>query len=57
MKHTHIVLLVMLLESLPIYSAEPTAHKADVCIYGGTASGVMAAVAAAREGAGVENTV
>jgi NADPH-dependent 2,4-dienoyl-CoA reductase/sulfur reductase-like enzyme len=28
-------------------------HTADVCVYGGTASGVMAAVAAAREGARV----
>jgi hypothetical protein len=28
-------------------------HAADVCVYGGTASGVMAAVAAAKEGASV----
>jgi ribulose 1,5-bisphosphate synthetase/thiazole synthase len=28
-------------------------HKADVCVYGGTASGVMAALAAAKEGADV----
>ncbi len=33
--------------------AEPTHHEADVCVYGGTASGVMAALAAEREGAKV----
>jgi hypothetical protein len=34
-------------------AAETTLHEADVCVYGGTASGVMAAVAAAKEGADV----
>ena len=34
-------------------AAEPTHHEADVCVYGGTASGVMAALAAEREGAKV----
>ncbi|MDA7926331.1 FAD-dependent oxidoreductase [Mariniblastus sp.] len=34
-------------------AAEPTRHEADVCVYGGTASGVMAALAAEREGAKV----
>ncbi|MDX9971398.1 MAG: FAD-dependent oxidoreductase [FCB group bacterium] len=32
------------------FAAEDAAVQADVCVYGGTASGVMAAVAAAREG-------
>ena len=41
--------------SLLLKSAFPAglrtiAATADVCVYGGTASGVMAAVAAAREG-------
>lgn len=31
-------------------ASEPSPATADVCVYGGTASGVMAAVAAAREG-------
>ncbi|MHC4231644.1 MAG: FAD-dependent oxidoreductase [Planctomycetota bacterium] len=35
------------------YRGQNTYDKADVCVYGGTASGVMAAVAAAREGADV----
>lgn len=34
-------------------AAEPTHHEADVCVYGGTASGVMAALAAEKEGAKV----
>lgn len=33
--------------------AEPTQHQADICVYGGTASGVMAALAAKKEGAEV----
>lgn len=44
--------------SLPLLSARPaiadgTDYKVDVCVYGGTASGVMAAVAASREGSRV----
>jgi len=35
---------------LPLSAWAKPASKADVCVYGGTASGVMAAVAAAREG-------
>jgi len=34
-------------------AAEATRHEADVCVYGGTASGVMAALAAEKEGAKV----
>lgn len=34
-------------------AAEDTRHEADVCVYGGTASGVMAALAAEKEGAKV----
>ena len=34
-------------------AAEATRHEADVCVYGGTASGVMAAMAAAKDGADV----
>ncbi len=34
-------------------AAEVTHHKADVCVYGGTASGVMAALAAEKEGSKV----
>ncbi|MCH7226820.1 FAD-dependent oxidoreductase [Haloferula sp. A504] len=38
----------------PCVPAEPVVpREADVCVYGGTASGVMAAVAASREGATV----
>ena len=33
--------------------AEVKRYKADVCVYGGTASGVMAAVAAHKEGSKV----
>lgn len=33
-----------------VRASEPAADTVDVCVYGGTASGVMAAVAAAREG-------
>lgn len=41
---------------LPAYSQEASSEKllsAEVCVYGGNASGVMAAVAAAREGCSV----
>ena len=34
-------------------AAEDARHEADVCVYGGTASGVMAALAAEKEGARV----
>ena len=34
-------------------AAEVTRHEVDVCVYGGTASGVMAALAAEKEGADV----
>ena len=34
-------------------SAEPAFHEVDVCVYGGTASGVMAALAAEKEGSKV----
>jgi|TARA_B100001964_G_scaffold179472_1_gene198146 arylsulfatase A-like enzyme len=34
-------------------AAEVTRHEADVCVYGGTASGVMAALAAGKEGSKV----
>ena len=33
--------------------AQVTRHEVDVCVYGGTASGVMAALAAKKEGANV----
>ena len=35
------------------HAEEATLHTSDVCVYSGTASGVMAAVAAAKEGAEV----
>src|SRR5437879_1731737 len=41
-------LLTGLVATLPAAAAEP--RQADVVVYGGTASGVLAAVAAAREG-------
>lgn len=36
--------------ALPLSAHAKTASKTDVCVYGGTASGVVAAVAAAQEG-------
>ena len=33
--------------------AEVKSYKADVCVYGGTASGVMAALASEKEGSKV----
>ena len=55
MKHlpAFTILLNALLASQIGQSAEPTRHEADVCVYGGTASGVMAALAAENEGAEV----
>ncbi|QDV50460.1 FAD-dependent oxidoreductase [Gimesia fumaroli] len=40
---------VLLLISQPLTAAEPD-HRADICIYGGTSGGVVAAVKAARLG-------
>ena len=55
MKHYFVQTIV--LNTLLIWqncqAAEVTHHEADVCVYGGTASGVMAALAAEREGAKV----
>ena len=45
--------LASLLASIHGYAAETTFHEVDICVYGGTASGVMAAVAAAKEGRAV----
>lgn len=44
------VFLAVLLSGLHGHAEEEVFHEADVCVYGGTASGVMAAVAAAKEG-------
>lgn len=46
----HIALSFTVLESL---AQEAVVHEADICVYGGTASGVMAAVAAKKQGASV----
>ena len=55
MKH-HIAFTIVL-NALLVWqnclAAEVSHHKVDVCVYGGTASGVMAAVAAAKEGVDV----
>jgi NADPH-dependent 2,4-dienoyl-CoA reductase/sulfur reductase-like enzyme len=55
MKH-HFALTIVL-SALLIWqnclAAEVSHHEADVCVYGGTASGVMAALAAEKEGADV----
>ena len=48
-----IVALNVLLASEDCLAAGATHHKVDVCVYGGTASGVMAALAADKEGANV----
>lgn len=61
MKHhlvmKHHLALAIVLNALLIWqnclAAEDTRHEADVCVYGGTASGVMAALAAEKEGAKV----
>ena len=47
---THIALCLTLHQA---QGKESVIHKADICVYGGTASGVMAALAAEREGAKV----
>ena len=53
----HLVAFTIVLHTLLLghtcLAAEETHHEADVCVYGGTASGVMAALAAEREGAKV----
>lgn len=36
--------------AMPIRAAEGKVYEADICAYGGTASGVTAAIAAARRG-------
>ncbi|MEJ6731692.1 MAG: FAD-dependent oxidoreductase, partial [Opitutaceae bacterium] len=55
MKHlvAFTIVLNALLAGQNCLAAEDTRHEADVCVYGGTASGVMAALAAEREGARV----
>jgi arylsulfatase A-like enzyme len=55
MKHQLVVIIVLgaLLVWQNCLAAEVTRHEVDVCVYGGTASGVMAALAAEKEGADV----
>ena len=45
--------LSALLGSHPCLAADAPSHEVDVCVYGGTASGVMAALSAEKEGASV----
>lgn len=47
------IALIASLVSLKFANAQIARHDADVCVYGGTASGVMAALAAKKEGAKV----
>lgn len=47
------ITLIALLVSQNCANAQVARHDADVCVYGGTASGVMAALAAEKEGAKV----
>ena len=46
--------LTIILNALLVWqgslNAEVENYKADICVYGGTASGVMAALAAEKEG-------
>ena len=55
--YKYLIASFIVLTALPIchnsMAAESTHHKVDVCVYGGTASGVMAALAADKEGANV----
>lgn len=54
MKHHFLAMfLTVLLLCVPCLADEVPPLEADVCIYGGNASGVMAAIAAKKEGAGV----
>lgn len=46
-------LLVGLLPALPLHAQSPAPHSADVVIVGGTPGGLMAGIAAAREGRSV----
>ena len=48
-----LIALITLLTSATSLAAEAKHRKADICVYGGTASGVMAALAAKKEGASV----
>ena len=48
-----VVSAVVLFTSMGSTSAADHQHSADVCIYGGTASGVMAAITAKKEGSSV----
>ena len=49
--------LTIILNALLVWqgslNAEVENYKADICVYGGTASGVMAALAAEKEGSTV----
>ena len=51
----HNVTAILIFASLAFWhdclASDITCHKVDVCVYGGTASGVMAALAAEKEGA------
>ena len=53
----HLLAFTIVLNTLLVWqncqAAEETHYEADVCVYGGTASGIMAALAAEREGAKV----
>ena len=57
MFYKYLIASFIVLTALPscqiFAAAEATHHKVDVCVYGGTASGVMAALAADKEGASV----
>ncbi|PHR88501.1 MAG: hypothetical protein COA78_36405 [Blastopirellula sp.] len=55
MKQTIVISIVLnaLLLWQNCLAVEVTRHEVDVCVYGGTASGVMAALAAEKEGADV----
>ena len=49
----HLLVITIVLNALLVWqsclAAEPARHEVDVCVYGGTASGVMAALAAEKE--------
>lgn len=50
---TAVLLALALVFGLPLHAAPEKAVHVDVCIYGGTPGGIMAAISAAREGASV----
>ena len=56
-QHTLSITLAIVLGALLVFPnctvADVTRHDTDICVYGGTASGVMAALAAKKEGANV----